>query len=669
MAWCLTLQKANEFKKALKDGKIDPAKLAAMTSLERRVFLENYVGGENAKQVNALFESKLLLKNQQRGMITWAKRVSGITPKVRRDLLARIERMENILEPAEQEQFLQELASARLRIDVTREEAETISKLTKNVADLKSKANNEGVFSTEKDKFEYGASKVAIEKYINNLKLQSKRIFFKEQPLKKVLGAVGEIPGVMKSALASLDNSFWGRQGIKTLLDVRTSKVWFKNFLKSWGDMSKELKGVDAMDIIKADIYSRPNALNGKYDAGNYGLSVLSEEAYPSSWPEKIPLFGRLFKASESAYNGGALRLRADLADRLIKIAEKQGVNTLNREEARGMGHLISSLTGRGSLGKGEVAAKELNVLLFSAKFLKGNFDTLTAHRFDPRATSFAKKEAAKNLLSIVATIASILTIANQLNPDSVEEDPRSTNFGKIKIFGHWVDITGGMASLVTLSSRLVPTRHNGQWGLWSKSSAGNWTDLTAGKYGQQTALDVFENFWEGKLSPVAGLVRDVWKGKNFEGEPVTFKNVMPNLFTPISIQNFDQLRDDPNSSFIFGSMILDGLGLSTSTYRYRANWETSTSKEMKQFKKEVGKEKFKQANGDFNQAYSQWFGVVSQTTEYKRLSDEGKSSLATKAKSGLKDKIFREYGFRYRKPRKTSEEREEEKVIKKLAK
>jgi hypothetical protein len=54
---------------ALKNNEIDPAKLADMTSAERRDFFTKIVGEDDAKDVNALFESKLLLKNQQTGLL------------------------------------------------------------------------------------------------------------------------------------------------------------------------------------------------------------------------------------------------------------------------------------------------------------------------------------------------------------------------------------------------------------------------------------------------------------------------------------------------------------------------------------------------------------------------------------------------------------------------
>ena len=565
MAWCLTKDAANRFRQALKDGTINPDSLSSMESVQRREFLAKYVGEENAVEVNALFESKLLLKNQKAGMISWAKKVAGITEKTRRDMIARIERLTEVLDPADGDQFLNDLVNTRLKIEVTQEEAKNIADLSREITRTKAKADADGKFASEDERFEYGAAKVAMEKYINDLKLKSKKITFKENPIEKSKEVITEVPSFAKSMKASLDNSFWGRQGIKVL--STDPKIWTENFVKSWGDIAKEFKGIDAMDSIRADIYSRPNAINGKYKAGKYGLDALSEEAFPSSLPERIPAFGRLFKASESAYNGAALRLRADLADRYIALAEEQGLNMNNKAEAEGLGHVISSLTGRGSLGAvTPQTAKSLNVFFFSVKYVKGNFDVATAHIFDRKAPTQAKKLAGKNLLKILGTQASILALAKLIDPDSVDEDPRSTNFGKIKLWGHWVDITGGMWSLYTLASRLVPTVHDGEWGFWYKSQSGKWTNLTAGEYGQMDAFDVLTGFIAGKFSPFLGLFRDFWRGQDYNGNPVNIGSAVKTMTVPLPIENSFSILRDPNSSFVVGSIILDSLGFSTGT-------------------------------------------------------------------------------------------------------
>ena len=698
MAWCLTPDGKKKLLEALKrDG--DAQKMVDRGSEGRIAFLSEFVGEVNAKEINALFESKMLLKNQIEGFISFAKRIGG-REYVKKDFISKVKNLDKALSKKEVDQYLESYVSKRLGLDMPEQQYKDLQRAYTKIETTKAswekelekhpewkKTSSKKHWLKNETRLKYGFAKVDMENYVNNLKLEAKSISFRARPVEHLARSLASIPGTAKSFLASLDNSFWGRQGLKVLTDWKTTDIWVNNFIKSFSNIKNQLlakggfwkAGDDkVMDLIKADIYSRPNAMNGKYEVGRYGLGVLNEEAYPSSVPEKIPALGRLFKASEVAYNAGALQLRADLADRLIDLAEKNGVNTLDRIEAKGMGRLVSSMTGRGDLGKAESFSKELNVIAFSAKFVKGTIDTLIApikyayEKGRQKVTGqgieaeFAKKEAAKSTLRILTTLGIILATAKILNPDSVDEDPRSTNFGKIKIFGKWTDITGGMASIQRLVARtMIPTKHNGKWGLWSKSSTGNWTNLLSGEYGSRNALEVIESFFENKASPMAGLIRDMLKGKNFEGEPVTLKNALEGLTIPISIQNYNDLKDDPNADWVLGSMILEGFGFSVSTYSYKANWGTSTSKELKQFKDEVGNEDFNKANDDYNRAYNFIINGLENDKDYKKLSDDAKASVRTKIRSNVKEKIFDEYGFKYEKEEKTEKEKDDDETIK----
>jgi len=184
------------------------------------------------------------------------------------------------------------------------------------------------------------------------------------------------------------------------------------------------------------------------------------------------------------------------------------------------------------------------------------------------RRSPFARRTAAANLAKAVAVTSAILFTAEQLWPDSVDWDPRSANFGKIKIGNTRFDITGGMASLATLASRITPTKHDGEWGFWFRSSVtGKYTRLNQERFGATTALDIIDNFWQGKLSPIAGTLRDVWKGQNFQGEVPTPTNVLLSNITPIPVQTYFELKNDPESANLLMSMILEGLGISANTY------------------------------------------------------------------------------------------------------
>lgn len=568
--FCLPKEFANKFIDALKSGKIKPEELITMTSAERRSFLEPIVGADSVREVNALLESKLLLKDQKRGLVSWAKSVSGITEPVRRDLLSKIERMDKVLDAENSGVFLEDLAAKRLGADVTFEEAKRIVDGTKALEEAKGKIAESDPLRSDA-RIEYGLKFTEFQKYIGDLKLKADTPTWKEW-ISSPSDVFFSIAGTTKSVLSSLDNSYFGRQGIKML--YTHPGIWSKNFIKSWGDIARELvrtkSSIDPMDIIKADVFSRPNALNGKYQAGGYDIGILSEEAFPTSIQDKIPLLGRFFNAAETAFNGGALRMRADYADLIIEKADAFGIDTLNPAQAKGLGVLVNSMTGRGSIGKLGVIGKEINSAVFSIKFLKSNFDTLTANRLgyaiERGATrDFVRREAAMNLMKIVATTGGILTIANLLYPGSVDLDPRSSHFGKIRIGKHTVDITGGMGAIVTLAARITPTYHDGKLSFWTKTRKGSYIDLTAGKYGQQNALDVINSFWQGKLSPIAGVARDVWTGSTYQGTKPTVQDELTGLFTPIPIQNFQQLNE-PDAGVALGLMILDGLGLSVNT-------------------------------------------------------------------------------------------------------
>jgi hypothetical protein len=563
MAFCLPKDMTAKFLAAIKDGTIKPDDLIAMSSADRRSFLAQIVGDENAKDVNALLESKLLLKDQERGLVTWAKQVAGLSEPIKRDLVSRIEKLDRVLNPDEERAFLADYASQKIGATTTFEEAKRISEQSKNVIALKEAIpENSPIGSAER--LAYGLALDEHHQYLNHL-MGKDQLSLKEiamHPSKWF----GTVAGATKGILASFDNSFFGRQGLKMLFT--NPDIWSKAFVKSWGDIGKEIAGVDAMRMIKADVLSRPNAINGKYKAGGYDLGVDFEEAFPSHLPERIPALGRLYKASESAFNGGALRMRADYADRIIKLAEQNGIDASNPAEAAGLGLLVNAMTGRGDIGRLKAIGNEINAAFFSIRFLKSNFDTLTMHRLgfsikDAGTRAFVRKVAAQNLAKIAGGVAAILTTANFLHPGSVDFDPRSSKFGKITIGNTTFDVTGGMAPIVTLVSRIVPTLHDGQWGLWSKSpTTGNFVDLVAGKYGQQTAMDIVNSFWEGRLSPIAGAIRDAWKGQNYQGQAVTPLNTLANLFTPLPVQTAFQAQNESDVGARIATIILDGLGI-----------------------------------------------------------------------------------------------------------
>jgi len=564
MSYCIPKADANAFIAGLKSGAINAEQLMDMTSAERRAVFEKVVGKANAEGINAAFESKLLLKDQQRGLQRWAEQMAGLSPKTKKDFIEKISKLENVLEPAEEKAFLADLAAKKFGSSITFDEAKTISTGAKNIATLKEKWNPDTqTWSSETDRLAYGAAFVAYQDYIAALMRDANSKTFKEWLLQPNARVILDIANSIKGIVASLDNSFYGRQGYKVL--TTNPDIWARGFANSWKDMASTIMGGDPIAAIKADIYSRPNAMNGKYDNGKFALGKDFEEAFPTTLPEMIPGLGRLYKMSEAAFVGGALRFRADLADRLIPKAEAMGVDmSAPGAQAEAIGDLVNSMTGRGNIGRLSMIGEPINAAFFSIRFFKSNWDTLTAHTLGfgieaGPARSFVRKQAASNLLRIVGTTALVLMIADMIDDDTVEWDPRSSNFGKIKIGNTRFDISGGMGSLVVLAARMVSGS--------TKNTKGKVRSLMGGKFGSRTRLDVLEDFAEGKASPLAGKFLDWARGTDFAGEKLTYTGQALGLVTPIGASTAYESLQDPNSAPLLAVMILDGLGFGANTY------------------------------------------------------------------------------------------------------
>lgn len=562
MSYCLPKEFTDKFVEALRGGKIVPEKLITMSSAERRAFLEGVVGKENAAPTNALLESKLLLKDQKRGMVTWAKQVSGISEPVRRDLISRIEKMEKVLDPVDARAFLEDLAAKKLGTEVTFEEAKKITEIAKKGEEAKAKVpENSPIASPER--MQYGRALVELQNYVTKLMVETKKTTLadvKAQPVRSLFRGISNLGGLAKSVKASLDLSAIGRQGRKVMATNPT--IWLRNSLKSLSDVVKTFGGKEVLDEVRAEVLSRPNALRGLYDKEKLAVGVV-EEAYPTSLPERIPLLGKPFKASQEAFTAFQYRTRADVFDRYVEIAEKSGA------DIAGIGKVVNSLTGRGTFGQRlEGAATELNNVFFSPRFLKSNIDLLTGHTLDTGIGSFARKQAALNLVKVVASTAVILSIAEAINPDSVEFDPRSSDFGKIKVGATRFDVTGGMASIITLATRLIRQS--------SKSStSGKITKIDDPKaYKGATTLSVLGDYFANKTAPFPSYIISLRLGQDrFTKEPINLssaegiKNSAKSLFAPLPITNYAELRDNPDSAPILWAMIADALGFGTNTY------------------------------------------------------------------------------------------------------
>lgn len=522
------------------------------------------------------------------------------------------------------------------------EESSKVVSLAQDVARAKEAIANGG------DRLAYGQARVAYDDYVQGLIAQANKKTLKET-LKHPVEAATNVAGVTKSLRASLDNSALLRQGWKTLFTH--PGTWAKNSLKTFQDFANTVGGKNTIDEVRADIVSRPNSLNGLYKKMGVDVFGIKEEAFPSSLPEKIPVAGRFFKASDAAYTGFQQRTRADLADKYLEIAQKSGVDLTSKKELKSIGKLVNSLTSRGDLGGLERASKVLNNVFFSPRLLKSNIDVLTAHAFQRDATKFVRKRAARNLLQIAIGSAAAIKLASEVTGGKTEWDPRSSNFGKIRIGDTRFDLSGGMSSIATLGARIASQS--------SKSSTtGEVKKLNSGEFGSKTTLDTIYDFFENKTSPAASVMRDYLKGKDFNGNKPTVGSTIRNLTMPLIIDNYLELKNNPRAAELLPTMIAESLGISVNTYGLDSNWNASNAQRVKGFREKVGKDKMEEANKKFNAEFNGWYEKVSEDDRFWKLPIEQREKIVTSKRNALTEDVMESYGYKYKappRPRRTS--------------
>lgn len=660
--FCLIPEAVTKFKNGLKDGSISPEKLSRMTSEERNKFLEGVVG-KDATNVNSLFESKLLLKNQKAGYIAWAKKVSGLSPEAKKDIFSKIEKLDKVLNPKEEQAFLHDLASTKLGTNVSEGEAKQIFDLSEKVREAKTKMSETNTFKTEEERLAYGRAKVELTNYVNELKLVNNRLSIKESLTpKNYIKVVSTLGGEAKSIKASMDNSAIFRQGWKSMFT--NPLLWQKNARKTFSDIYRTFGGKKVADELNADLISRPNY--ERYAKAKLAIGTI-EEAFPGSSVESIPLLGRAYKASENAYTGFLHRQRADIFDKYLDIAQKSGLNIDDAEVIKPIASMVNSLTGRGNMGRFEGSAIDsLNNVFFSPRNFKSQFDTLGHVVTGAGGSNFVRKQAAINLLKVITGTAAVLGTAHVIKPGSVEWDPRSSDFGKIKVGNTRFDVSGGMASMIVLASRLI----SGQ----SKSStSGEITELNSGKYMEPTKKDVLYNYFENKLSPFAVVIKDILEGQDFDGNVPTVGSTLKNLFVPIGVGTFEDLQKDtsPDSPNTVIAMILDGLGIGSNTYlpkpKKENTWLDKPTIQQQSFLDKVGTERFKEANQVFNYKYEVWKKSVEDTDTYKKLDKQKQQGVEQSARQRIQDAVFQDYGFKYQEKKRTPEDNQLEKEIEKI--
>lgn len=362
--------------------------------------------------------------------------------------------------------------------------------------------------------------------------------------------ALMETSNLMKTMMASTDVSAPLRQGLPL---AYRGEYW-----RAFDDMFKSLVSEKQFQGLMQSLEARPNFLIGR-EAGLQLTDLDSitsrEEQFLSKIAEKIPGV----RASERAYVGFLDKLRADTFDSLLADAVKAG--GVAEEVAPGIARFVNVSTGRGSLGRFEKNAAELNALLFSPRLISSRL-TMLNPAYYVNQTPQLRKEAIKALLSIAGgglTITGLTKLGSEAvnRQMTVNTNPVNSDFGKAKVGNTRIDPYAGFQQYIVAASRLLTGKEQ-------SSTSGKEFDLTNPKFGQPNRLDVLSNFAQSKLSPMASLVDVLLKGKDPAGKPVNTSKEVKDRFIPLFIQDvMDLYKDDP-SLLPLGIEAAFGTGMST---------------------------------------------------------------------------------------------------------
>ena len=386
---------------------------------------------------------------------------------------------------------------------------------------------------------------------------------------------IADVLNVPRALKASVDFSFPFRQG----LGMIHTKSWWQ----SWEKGARAYGSQKAFDNQMAEILARdnhkPTNVGGKEIPSfseQAGLKLADitdvskrEESNMSQLAEKIPGLGRLVRGSTRAHIAFANKLRADNFDRLIANAERAAGNDVNLNPkqnlalAKQFAEYVNTATGRGSLGRFEKNAQELNALFFSPRLIASRVQMLNPANYTATAPA-VRKEYLKSMLAMAGVWQGMVTgagLAKELGANvDVSMDTTSSDFGKIKIGDTRIDPAGGLQQYLVILNKMA------EWG--RTSTLTNKHKNYGEGFNAPTFGEDFLRFMQNKLAPIPNLATRATFAtteKKSANPPLKIGDEAIRLVTPIILEDLSEIiQEDPD---LLWTLIPSSVGMSTQTY------------------------------------------------------------------------------------------------------
>ena len=654
---CILPESYKSLREDLKSKGLSLVSLRKMTTDERiKLFGQHFNVSDKdntAVWFNKKYESKLLLPNQIESLQKWADKLKkqGLNNKSYKLLYEKISGMKAVYNPKQGKPFLSGLAKSKLGFEIDIEDArkvyEASRSLTQQKKQLDKLSGKDFTTLTHEEFVEFIKNTENNDLRLKFGKNQQKLQLELEQAYGKSLTDNtfwDKLFGTFKVLKAAWDVSF-GRQltGIMAA-DIKNDgqntgfNGWVKGMQATFGK-SKEINGTQAMNEIKAQIYSHPYYLSGAIKEIGINLGGQDSEFFPENFITGSRTLDKTnwtrwikegFKASERGMEAGLLWAKFQTAIAAINKVSKDtknlsdAVKILNEQD---FGRKIEKLFGRyepmfkglkildGGFGK------IVDRMLFAPKFVAAQIaryaDIGLVGKFAASKVSDKVNFNLQNQIRLKASLMSIglltalpiiLSSAIQaaLYPDDDDDfwedmlmqlenrfDPRSNSFGKLEI-GKYVhlDLSVGVNRLISLTAQVITGKKKDNLGLIRRADK----------------IKEVSKFLEYKLSPTISNGRLAYKklsewlitGEQAEdvvGQPVHDWQIITQVLLPINLQTaieggVDVYNTPPEERLgltlaITAGVISDSIGLSASIYE-KTNTERNTDKSDDIIRKEI---------------------------------------------------------------------------------
>jgi hypothetical protein len=401
------------------------------------------------------------------------------------------------------------------------------------------------------------------------LKVNRKRIrqAIKEMEPMTLKKAGVEAINTARTLKATADMSAVLRQGL--VLSVRHPIKAGKAFGESFKAFFSEYTAEQIYNTIISAPEHYIREKSGLYLSEVGGRVIRGEEMFMSSVAEKIPLYGRIVRASERHMVSFLNMIRTAAFDYFLKKYPNA-----THAELKAWANFVNVASGRGNLRSLAGFANTLSLGFFAPKFAISRVQIPLAlfTRSKKGVTRRVRMEIAKDLVATASLGATALTLAHLAGAE-VGTDPRSADWGKIKVGNTRIDIWGGMQQPMRVVAR-TGLGITDKWG-WTGEGLTDWQK-------DVDPMELAARFSQYKFSPLATIPLELYKGKTIVGEDVEPSETAIKAMIPMV---YEDMRDawrleGAGQAAWVGALAFFGVG--ASTYSRKEGRENTIRKLLK---------------------------------------------------------------------------------------